>query len=277
MAAHWMLNVPGKLKTLSDRLSATWAAKLDGLRTDYTTVRAGYLDNLANGAGKLKADVFTASGSWVCPTGVTGVFVTLQGGGAGGGGGHSGGTGGGGGGGGGLADRLFRTVTPGTTYSVTVATTAAGGAPSAAGSGGGNTIFDGVTAKGSFGGYAGSGGGSGGVWGGCVIIDGLTLANTEVTSGSTCALYCYAGGTGGQGHNITGDPGGDWNNIKGGGVSSIGGGGGASRYGNGGAGGTGGASNGSNGGVGAGGGGAAGDTYSGGTGGRGLAIIEYVT
>lgn len=55
----FLLGVPGKLKTLTDllnstwaakldtlatRLSATWAAKLDTLAADYTTAKAAYLD-----------------------------------------------------------------------------------------------------------------------------------------------------------------------------------------------------------------------------------------
>ena len=55
----FLLGVPGKLKTIADRLSstwaaqldtlatrlsATWAAKLDTLAADYTTAKAAYLD-----------------------------------------------------------------------------------------------------------------------------------------------------------------------------------------------------------------------------------------
>lgn len=41
-----LFGVPGKLKTLTDRLSATWAAKLDTLATNYTTARAALIDNI---------------------------------------------------------------------------------------------------------------------------------------------------------------------------------------------------------------------------------------
>ena len=42
----FLAGVPGKLKALNDRLTATWAAKLDALRTGLTDVRMGYLDKL---------------------------------------------------------------------------------------------------------------------------------------------------------------------------------------------------------------------------------------
>ena len=42
----FLAGVPGKLKTLNDRLTSTWAAKLDALRTGLTDVRMGYLDKL---------------------------------------------------------------------------------------------------------------------------------------------------------------------------------------------------------------------------------------
>jgi hypothetical protein len=42
----FLAGVPGRLKTLTDRLSATWAAKVDALRTGLTDARMGYLDRL---------------------------------------------------------------------------------------------------------------------------------------------------------------------------------------------------------------------------------------
>jgi len=42
----FLAGVPGKLKTLNDRMTATWAAKLDALRTGLTDTRMGYLDKL---------------------------------------------------------------------------------------------------------------------------------------------------------------------------------------------------------------------------------------
>lgn len=52
----FLAGVPGKLKTLIDRLTSTWAAKLDTLHdTRLTVARAGYLDKL-NLAGKATDD-----------------------------------------------------------------------------------------------------------------------------------------------------------------------------------------------------------------------------
>jgi hypothetical protein len=52
----FLLGVPGKLKTLTDRLTATWAAKLDTLHDSrLTATRAGYLDKL-NLSGKATDD-----------------------------------------------------------------------------------------------------------------------------------------------------------------------------------------------------------------------------
>jgi hypothetical protein len=52
----FLLGVPGKLKTLIDLLSATWAAKLDTLHDSrITAARAGYLDKL-NLSGKATDD-----------------------------------------------------------------------------------------------------------------------------------------------------------------------------------------------------------------------------
>lgn len=42
----FLAGVPGKLKALNDRLTSTWAAKLDALRTGLTDARMGYLDKL---------------------------------------------------------------------------------------------------------------------------------------------------------------------------------------------------------------------------------------
>jgi len=42
----FLMGVPGKLTTLTNRLTSTWAAKLDTLATDYTTARAAKIDKL---------------------------------------------------------------------------------------------------------------------------------------------------------------------------------------------------------------------------------------
>lgn len=103
---------------------------------------------------RVNIQLFTSSGSWVAPAGVTRVFVTALGGGGGGGGGGSvvNSHGGGGGGGGAILKRAY-TVTPGSSYSVTVG---AGGAAGLSGNGGagGASGFDslGISAPGGAGG-----------------------------------------------------------------------------------------------------------------------------
>ena len=76
---------------------------------------------------------FTTSGSWTCPTGVSSIDYLIVAGG-GGGGGQSSGTdvGSGGGGAGGFRTGTGLTVTPGTTYTITVGAGGAGGASSGA-------------------------------------------------------------------------------------------------------------------------------------------------
>jgi hypothetical protein len=56
-----LAGVPGRLKALMDRLSSTWAAKVDTLHdTRLTSTRAGYLDNLSAGAPALASN-YTAT------------------------------------------------------------------------------------------------------------------------------------------------------------------------------------------------------------------------
>jgi hypothetical protein len=164
---------------------------------------------------------YTSSGSWVCPAGVTKVYVSGAGGGGGGGGGKQGGSGGGGGGGGAKADRVSLTVATGTPYTITIGAGGAGGAAGAAGAAGGTTSFGallslagggggGASGVGGVGGagdfdqdgedgtvsYGGNGGGTGGgVGGGTVGVNGMT--NTGGGGGGS--IYYYPGGRGGNG------------------------------------------------------------------------------
>jgi len=92
------------------------------------------------------AEIFASSGSWTCPAGITKVVAVVVGGGGGGRTasqlGQPGGTGGIGIG--------FITVSPGTTYTVTVGSGGAGG--STAGSSGGTSTFSSISATGGAGG-----------------------------------------------------------------------------------------------------------------------------
>jgi hypothetical protein len=85
----------------------------------------------------------TATGSWVCPAGVTKVLLIGCGGGAGGGGGApaQNESGGGAGGGGSILGSQWITVSPNTSYTVTVGAGGTGGASNQKGNNGSNTTF----------------------------------------------------------------------------------------------------------------------------------------
>lgn len=115
--------------------------------------------------------VFTSSGTFNVPTGITTAYVQLCGGGGGGGGGPAGVGGSSGGGGGGYSEGTV-TVTSGGTVTVTVGAAGTQGAQSGSGGTGGTTTFSTISATGGVGGttnatqtgkYGGVGGiGSGG-------------------------------------------------------------------------------------------------------------------
>lgn len=131
--------------------------------------------------------VFTTSGTFTIPTGVTAIKVQVVGAGGGGGGSSSnncsGGCGGGGGGGA-VARQWFTGLTPSNTLTVTIgAAGTAGGAGSAGGTGGTSSIASGtqtITTTSAAGGVGGNGGppnsgGSGGA-------GGTTVANSAWTN-----------------------------------------------------------------------------------------------
>lgn len=146
--------------------------------------------------------VFTSSGTFTVPSGVTKLKLTCVGGGGGGGGYSQRGSyfGSGGSGGGGGASEGVLTVTSGQTISVTIG--AGGGAGGSLGSGGtagsgasgGSTIFDVITAGGGGGGgggysasngYLNGGAGSlGGASGGSLNLSGMYGSSTSLAIGS---------------------------------------------------------------------------------------------
>jgi hypothetical protein len=151
--------------------------------------------------------LFTASGSWVAPAGVTTIWLDgcAQGGGGGGSANTTGSAGGGGGGGQSIVGARY-SVTPGTSYTVTLAnsggTGGAGGSSGSPGVAGSSAVFGGlVTLSGGAGGSGASGGGftAGGAGGGAGASSG---GGGQFISGSVAI-----GGSGGASHWGAGGPG----------------------------------------------------------------------
>lgn len=135
------------------------------------------------------SETFTTVGTttWTAPTGVTLIEYLVVGGGGGGGNGYD--NAGGGGGGAGMVLTGTLSVTPGTSYTVTVGDGGAGGANARAnnaGSAGNNSVLDSITA---LGGGAGQGSRTGGSAGAAQI------SNTTAPTGGTGT----GGGFGGKG------------------------------------------------------------------------------
>lgn len=133
-----------------------------------------------------QSTTYHVSGTFIVPAGVTSAVVECWGGG-GGGGGTAAPVSYGGGGGGGSYARDTLSVTPGTSYSVTVGTGGSGGNGTSAGFPGNNTIFGNniVVATGGSGGKAGI---NGGIYG---------LGGAGATTGMVGAVT-YTGGNGGK-------------------------------------------------------------------------------
>lgn len=137
--------------------------------------------------------LFTSSGTFTAPAGVTQVYATIVGAGAGAGGGRAAG-GGGGGGGGEAIIRFPITVTPTAEYAITVGAKGTGGAANADGTDGGYSQWVSSTYRalgGSKGAYLGTGGAGG-------AANVLTGSNNSGNSGGAGGnFYSLAGGSGG--------------------------------------------------------------------------------
>ena len=149
--------------------------------------------------------------TWTAPAGVTSVSYLVVAGGGGGGGGYPTITTGGGGGAGGMLTGTL-SVTPSTSYTVTVgsggAAGAGGGASGSNGGAGGNSVFASITATGGgYGAWNQRVGGNGGSGGG---------ASGPVSAGS------FAGGTGTAGQGNNGGTAGQYSGAGGGGAGGVG-------------------------------------------------------
>ncbi|WNO06052.1 hypothetical protein [Rhodoferax mekongensis] len=190
-------------------------------------------------AGFSNLQVFTASGTFTVPAGVTTAKVTVVGGG-GGGGGSSGGIGFGGGGGG-ASVRIVTGLTPGGTVAVTVGAGGAAGGVNSAGGGGGTSSF------GAFCSATGGGGGS--------TSGGTGCAFGGLGSGGSLNMRGGTGGFGTSGFNFGGS------SYFSGGIPGTDTGGGSGNGGTLGGGGSGGVFN--------------GGSFNGGAGGAGVVLVEF--
>jgi len=181
--------------------------------------------------------VFTSSGTFSVPSGITTVDVLVVAGGGGGGSGHQNGYGAGGGGAGGLIFRPAFPVTPGGTVSVTVGCGGAGRSgvtsgqpiPASFGTVGQDSVFDTLTAKGGGGGggfpgcngqngpSTGTSGGSGGGGGGANPANSCGSPGTQPTQPGDSGTYGFGNAGGGKNPSYSNAGGG------GGGAGAVGG------------------------------------------------------
>ncbi len=159
-------------------------------------------------------DIYAASGSWVCPAGVTSATIECWGGGGAGGGTTANGSRGGGGGAGGSYSKKVVTVTSSTSYTVTIGAGATGA--TTLGAYGGDSWFNTtgtVIAKGGAGGAAPNGGvaagGAGSITGciGDVVYAGGNGANGSATQSGGGGGGAGDSGTGGNASGTTGGTG----------------------------------------------------------------------
>ena len=158
---------------------------VNGGNADFLHVHASTDQNLA---------IFTSSGIWTCPDGITLVLLELSGGGGGGGGKNGGVCGGGGGGGGGYL-KAYAPVIPGIEYDIIIGLGGAGGTDGVDGIAGGQSRTGTIIAYGGGGGKHGPGGGGAG--GGFTVSDGFYGANG--ITGGVGGPNVSDGGAGGKG------------------------------------------------------------------------------
>ena len=213
--------------------------------------------------------IFTSSGTFTAPTGVTKVFITAVGGGGGGGGCSTGANGSGAGGGAGAHIISHPvTVVAGNNYTVTVNSGGTGGSGASNGSNGGSVSFAAasviLTCPGGGGGVSRANGGTAGAGGTGSEVTGIGSIGVKNSFGASGGIrhIIVAGASGGAGLGNTGG-------------GEGGGGGAGSPLGAGGNGGAAGASGAAGTGFGSGGGGGGTGTSSGGNGTNGIVIVQW--
>jgi len=187
------LSVSGNLKLAGGVAFSAAADDAIILFSDGTNWReVGRSTSQASTASRIQ--IFTASGTFVAPSGVTKVYLSMVGGG-GGGGAKTSGVGGGGASGRWVINRPY-TVIPGNSYTVTIGAGGAGkGTSSGAATGGtgGSTVFDALTMTGGAGGTSGGAGGTG------TGLDGIASVSTAGPEGqSSSGGGTTGGGSGGS-------------------------------------------------------------------------------
>jgi len=136
-----------KLNGVAITSSAAELNVLDGITADvdelnYTEGVTSAIQTQLDTKGNTFTDIYTSSGTWTAPAGVTYITVSMVGGGAGGAGGTDGSSGGGGGGAGAYIVNAGLTVVAEDDYTVTVGTGGAGGLEGANGVDGGDTSLE---------------------------------------------------------------------------------------------------------------------------------------
>jgi hypothetical protein len=184
--------------------------------------------NFSTVSSAVGQQLFTSSGTFTVPTGVTSIAVVCVGAGGGGGGSDGDDETGGGGGGGALAYVNNITTTPGESLTVTVGTAGGGGAAGGNGSAGGNTSLDrsGTTLCQANGGSGGLGGRSSSNAAGGTVNTGTGGAGGDGGSGSNRNTTNAGGGGGAGGYSGAGGDGSDENTSNPTAGSGGGGGGG---------------------------------------------------
>jgi hypothetical protein len=208
-----IINLINGSQNYSNQTTATVCFLLySNLGKVYTPVETSTLQLASDTSPKITR--YLKNGTHTIPTGVNSIDLLLVAGG-GGGGGEGQRSGGGGGGGGGIVYVTNFTVTPNTTYNITIGNGGIGGGPYSYGSVGGNTTFGSLVAYGGKGGHSSVGGdlvggdaGSGNSTGNGGRGQYASQSNVPPTNGGNGFLLAqtkeYFGGGGGGGNDYMG-------------------------------------------------------------------------